>query len=218
MAMRAEDGYGIIVFALLLRRVLRAVLIEDIEDLFAVFERENDVLGIPSRTVFLRLIAVVHLYAEFFDRLHELLFKMRGVTLVFAERIGNIRIRIADILLERIVAEIVGNVFRHLAQTVVLVPRKNHPRLFPLFEKGAVHEITRGDIAEISDMHGTGGRNARRTDVFFLVRLSADDLIRQLICPIHNAFSWSLNFLFCYYTTERARNQTERRGNVRFAE
>ncbi len=189
MAVRAEDGYGIILLALLLAPLLRAVPVEDVVDLSAVFQRKDDVFGIPARAVFLRLIAVFHLDAELFEGFHEFLFKVRGVRFVLAEGIGDIRIRAADVLLERIVAEVVGNVFRHLAQAVVFVPRKEHLRLFALSEQGAIDEITRRDVAEISDVHGAGGRNARRAHIDFFIRFSADDLIRQLVSPIHSSFS-----------------------------
>lgn len=184
-AVRAEDGNGIIAFALPFLRVLRAVLIEDIENFSALLQGVQNVGNVPSRAVLLRLIMIFHFDAELFDGLHELLFKMRGITFVLAEGVGDVRIRAADVLFKRVVAQMIAHILRDLAKAVVLVPRKEQLRLFARALQCPDDEIARGDVAEVADVHRPRRRDARRADVFLLVRLSADDLLRKFICPIH---------------------------------
>ena len=185
-AVRAENADGIVVVALPFRRVLRAVGIEDIEDLFAVFQRKNDVLSIPAAAVFLRLEMKFHFDTEVFQRGHELLFKMGGVAFAAAERIGNVRIRMPDVLFKGIVAQMVRNVFGDFAQAVVLVPGKEEFCLFAPLLQSAIDEIAGGYVAEIADVYGTRRGNARRAHIFCLVGIAADDLVRQFVCPVHN--------------------------------
>ena len=184
-AVRAEDGDGVVALALPLLRVLRAVLIEDVEDLPALFQGVQNVRDVPARAVLLCLIAVLHFDAELFDGLHELLFKMRGITFVPAEGVGDVRIRAADILFKGIVADMIAHVLRHLAQTVVFVPRKEQFRLFTRPLQRPDDEIARRNVAEVADVHRARRRNARRADVLFLFGIPADDLLRQLVRPIH---------------------------------
>ena len=105
-------------------RVLRAVTVEDVEYLAAVTDGVKDVFGVLSAAVHLRLVAVVHFYSEFFNGSHEFLLKIFRVALGvgIGKWIFDVDIGLSYELLE--ISVHLGDVNRHLSQSVKFVPRK----------------------------------------------------------------------------------------------
>lgn len=86
-----------------------------------------------------------------------------------AEGVGNIHVGHADVFVVGVFPHDRRHVGGHFAEPVEVIPGKEKFGFAPFLLQRAHHEITRGDISEISDMNGTRGRNApprRRTPPF----------------------------------------------------
>ena len=173
----AVDTHGEICFAFSFLRVLRAVAVEDIEDFASVAEGMKDVFGILPAAVHLRLIAVIHLNAEFVNRRHEFLLEEFSVGLGVGIREGVLHICVGHTDIFFKIPVHLGDIDGHLSQTVEFVPRKKQSRFFASCPQCPHHKITGGNITEIADVYRAGGTDARRADIFFLFRVTRDNAL-----------------------------------------
>ncbi len=79
---------------------------------------------------------------------------------------------------------LLGHVFRHLAEDIVVIPRVKESHFFAESFERSAHKLGGDDLAEVADVHGAGGRDARGDGVLFLVAFDRDDFLRDLVCPV----------------------------------
>ena len=175
LALRAVDVDRVVLLARSLLGILGAERLQDVEDLAALAERLDDVVGVGAGSVHLRLMTVVERDAELLDGLGELLLEVLGVARAAAERIGHVGIGVADVLLHVVAHG--GDVLRNLAEAVEIVPREQQAHLLALRRERTRNEERRRHIAEVADVHGSGRADARRANVLLLVGLRRDDLV-----------------------------------------
>ena len=141
----------------------------------------NHILGIFSGTVHLGLVTVIHMDAEAFHCLLELIFKMLcvvGAAVIIG--IGHVHIRIADILIPGLLSLRSGNlghVYRDFAEPVEFIPGKKKPRFLSLASQCLYHKIACRNISEIPDMNGAGRTDSGGAYIFFLIRAAPDNFL-----------------------------------------
>ena len=193
VALRAIDADGVVVVALSLGGILRAVAVDDVKNLFALFQRIKYLIFVFAAPVHLCLVAIVHLNAEFGNRALKLRLEIRGIGGVFRcvlKGVGHVHIRAADIRLH--IRSHGGNVYRHLAHPVKLVPREQQPRFFAHAPERQHDKITGGNITEVADVDRPGGADARRADIFRFVRVARNDALCNFFRPMtHKKLLWN---------------------------
>ena len=93
--------------------------------------------------------------------------------------IRHVNIGKANILFEIVTDR--RHIFRHLPQTVELIPAEQELCLFSRALQGLYNKITGSNITEISDMNRARGADSCCTHIFFLFRTAGNDLCRHLI-------------------------------------
>ena len=177
---RAVDGDGVVCLALTGLCFLRSVAVENVKDSAAFAQGMDDMFCILAGAVHFGLMTVVHLNAETLDGFAEFCFKVFSVGCIyriFDERIGNVGIRLADVLFKVITDS--GDVCRNLAHTVEFVPGEEQTRFFAHLAQCLYDEIRGGDITEITDVNAAGRADACRADIFFFVGVAFNDLERK---------------------------------------
>ena len=154
--------------------------IKYLKDLTAFADSGDHVVRILTRAVHIRLMTAVKLDAKGRDAVEKFLLKMLGVVLVTAPRVGNVNVRATDILVVA-VAHHSLNVYGDLAATVKLVPGNEKSCLLAALFKGFDNEKGSGNVTEVTYVDRTGGAYTCGANVFLLVRISADDLLRNFI-------------------------------------
>ena len=135
-AVRAVDAHRIVILTLSFLGALGTEAVQDVKNLSTLLQRMNHILGIFSGTVHLGLVTVIHMDAETFHCLLELIFKMLcvvGAAVIIG--IGHVHIRIADILIPGLLSLRSGNlghVYRDFAEPVEFIPGKKKPRFLSL--------------------------------------------------------------------------------------
>ena len=105
---------------------------------------------------------------------------MLSIAAAAAKRIGNINIRLADVLFP------VGRyVFGYLAETVILIPGEEQTSLFACFAQRTAYEIAGCYIAEVAYMNRTGGAYTCRADIFLFVGLFSYYFLCYGFGPMH---------------------------------
>ena len=67
---------------------------------------------------------------------------------------------------------------------------------FALFDQCLIYKITCGNIPEITDVNRTGRADPGGTDVLFLIRRSPDNILRNLLGPMHVLYPPDKKFIF----------------------
>ena len=177
---RAVNGNGIVSFTFTRLCFLRSVAVENVKDSAALTQGMDDVFCILAGAIHFSLMTVVHLNAETLDGFAEFCFKVFSVGCIYRvldERIGNVGVRLADVLFKVVTDS--GDICRNLAHTVEFVPGEEQTRFFAHLAQRLYDEIRGGDITEITDVNAAGRADACRADIFFFVGVAFNDFERK---------------------------------------
>ena len=181
-AVRAEDADRIVSFSLSRLGFLCPEAVQDIKDLTTLLQRCDDVILVFAAAVHVRLIPVIHGDPELVDGSHELLLEVvRVVGLLCAERVRDILVGQSDVTLEFVLRIDLGDVHRDLTESVIFIPGKEEAGLLAFSLQCLTYEQSCRDVTEVTDMDRPGRADTGSTYVLFLIRVSVDDFVCNLI-------------------------------------
>ena len=188
---RTIDADGIVGFPLLRRSFLLTEFIQDIVDFLSLLDSFYHIFGVSAASVILALAAGIDPDPESCQGSLKFFLKMLCVRTTAAKWILYVHVGLSDILLQ--FRSDIFHVYRNLTETVKLIPGKKKTGLFPLFNQSFIDKITGCNITEISDMDGSGGADSRGAYILFFIRISLDDIFRNLLRPMHCSSSCVLS-------------------------